>query len=190
MSKHNCFRIVAQCCAIILCLMVGVLAILHYYQQKMLSEMENSASRILRGMQVQLSNFEVEDIRSFSNLKTRRGTDEAIVHDPQKKVGSSIQPARTPLLELGAPDKSVIHVSPSDDAKVTAHFQTYPLIFNQHPIGYVRIALAIAPQTNTVTTVQRNILHSLLVLFAIVLVVLSYCILRFFGRDRFPSTTI
>ena len=69
-------------------------------------------------------------------------------------------------MEFGIPERArVVEMKPGEGMKITAYFQTFPLMSNEMLIGYVRVALAIAPQTHLVRAVQMKYLGALLLLF-------------------------
>ncbi len=166
------FKILLCCFILVFCLVGSIFGVLYRYQQSILSEMEQKSSEILRGIQVQLTNLEGEETsrdslkNRLSDLRSEHGVDAIILYDSEKKVVSSAESDTLPILEFGVPEPArVYEVEPVQGKKMTAYFQTFPLMAGDKPVGFVRIALAIAPQTHLVKALQSKTLVSLILLF-------------------------
>ncbi len=147
--------------------------------------MEEKSSEVLRGIQVQLTNLEVEETPKdlleipLADLKTQHGVDAIILYDSEKHIVSSTQSDQIPLLEFGVPERArVVEIEPQEGKKMTAYFQTFPLMVASKPVGYVRIALAIAPQTHLVKALRSKFLITLVILFLGTMVVLCSLIFK------------
>jgi two-component system NtrC family sensor kinase len=147
--------------------------------------MEEKSGEILKGIQVQLTNLEVQETPKdvlhsrLSDLKSRHGVDAIIVYDAEKQVVSSSESDQLPILEFGTPERpEVVEVEPVEGKKITAYFQTFPLMVGENPVGYVKIALAIAPQTHLVKALQSKTLITLMLLFLGTIVVLCSLIFK------------
>ncbi|RJP16649.1 MAG: sensor histidine kinase [Candidatus Abyssobacteria bacterium SURF_5] len=183
--KSLIFKILLCCFILTFCLVGSIFGVLYRYQQSILSEMDEKSSEILRGIQVQLTNL--EDARTpseilhnrLSDLKSRHGVDAIIVYDSEKQVVSSTDSDQMPVLEFGIPERAqVVVVEPTEGRKITAYFQTFPLMVGSNPVGYVRIALAIAPQTHLVKALQSKTLITLVLLFVGTIIVLCSLIFK------------
>lgn len=179
------FKILLCCFILTFCLVGSIFGVLYRYQQSILSEMEEKSSEILRGIQVQLTNSESEEAAKdilrdqLSDLKSEHGVDAIILYDSKKQVVSSAESDRMPLLEFGMPERpQVVEVEPVEGKKITAYFQTFPLMVGSNTVGYVRIALAIAPQTHLVKALQSKTLITLMLLFVGTIVVLCSLIFK------------
>ncbi len=185
-----------MCCFVLtVCLVGSIFGVLFRYQHSILREMEEKSSEILKGIQVQLTNLEVEQTSneilesSLSDLRARHGVDAIILYDSQKNIVSSIQSEQIPLLEFGSPDRRVVEVHRPGEQKLTAYFQTFPLMVASKPVGYVRIALAIAPQTHLVKALQSKVLIALVLLFVGTIVALCYFIFKLLQPLRAMAVT-
>lgn len=193
--KSLVFKIILCCIVLTFCLAGSVVGVLFRYQQSILSEMEEKSSQVVRHFQVHLENLEVAEPRrevlkrSLSDLEAPSGVDAIIVRDSEQNVLSSIQPAPPPLLEFGNPDTKIIEARPAGGGKITAYFQTFPIMVNSEPVGYVSIALAVAPQTHLVKALRSKILVALLLLFLGTIGALCYFIFKLLRPLRAMAET-
>jgi len=166
------------------CLIGSIFGVLYRYEQSVLSEMQEKSLEVLRGIQVHLTNLEVEEVdgelldNKLSDLKASIGLDSIEVRDSQKKLISRIDSEQTPQLEFGDPELPVIERRPARARNMTAYYQTFPLMIDSEPVGYVTIAIAIAPQTHLVKVLRSKILISLILLFIFTITALCYFIFK------------
>jgi signal transduction histidine kinase len=193
--KSLVFKLILCCIVLTLCLIGSIFGVLYRYQQSILAEMEQKSSEILRGLQVQLTEYETEDVpkdilgSSLSDLKSLHGVDAIIVYDSQRNLVTSIQSDQMPLLEFGAANTQVVDIQPEGGRKTTMYFQTLPLMVASKPVGYVSIALAISPQTHLVKALQSKVLVALVLLFLGTIAALCYFIFQLLKPLRAMATT-
>jgi signal transduction histidine kinase len=166
------FKILLCCFILIFCLVGSILGVLYRYQQSILSEMEEKSSEILRGIQVDLTTLETQETAKevlhsrLSDLKSQHGVDAIILYDTEKQIVSSTDSDQLPILEFGLPERAeVVEIKREAGRKIIGYFQTFPLLVGDKTVGYVRIALAIVPQTHLVKALQSKVLIILILLF-------------------------
>ena len=166
------------------CLIGSIVGVLYRYEQSVLSEMQEKSLEVLRGIQLHLTNLEAEEVdgelldNQLSDLKANIGLDSIEVRDAQKKVISRIDSEQAPQLEFGNPELPVIERRPARARNMTAYYQTFPLMIDSEPVGYVTIAIAIAPQTHLVKVLRSKILIALILLFIFTISALCYFIFK------------
>jgi signal transduction histidine kinase len=179
--KSLLFKIILCCFILTFCLVGSIFGVLYRYQQSILSEMEEKSSEILRGIAVNLVEGTPKEIlpSRLSDLKSRHKVDAIILYDSEKQLLSSTEVDRTPILEFGIPERArVVEVEQSEGRKITAYYQEFPLMVGSDQVGYVQIALAIAPQTHLVKALQSKTLLTLLLLFLGTIIVLCSLIFK------------
>ncbi len=82
-----------------------------------------------------------------------------------------------------------MEVAETGGRKITAYFQTFPLMVGSRTVGYVKIALAISPQTHLIKTLQSKIVIALLLLFLGTIGALCYFIFKILQPLHSMATT-
>ncbi|GAB4344275.1 MAG: hypothetical protein Kow0099_23580 [Candidatus Abyssubacteria bacterium] len=170
--KSLIFKVILCCIILVLCLVGSVIGVLYRYQQSIITEMEEKSSEVLRAIGIRLTNIEGDTAPSdileshLADLRAKHGVDAIILYDSKKKTLSGELPEETPLLEFGSPEEAhIFDMKQQDGGRITAYFQTFPLMVGQRQVGSVRIVLAIAPQIHLVKALRSKVLVSLILLF-------------------------
>lgn len=177
------------------CLIGSIFGVLYRYEQSVLSEMQEKSLEVLKGIQVRLTNLGTEQKPGeilkdqLSDLKARHGLDAIIVRDSQKNLISRIDSEQTPQLEFGDPELPVIERRPARAKNMTAYYQTFPLMMDSETVGYVTIAIAIAPQTHLIKVLRSKILIAFIMLFVLTISALCYFIFKLLNPLHAMATT-
>jgi signal transduction histidine kinase len=194
--KSLVFKIILCCIVLTFCLIGSIFGVFYHYQHSIVREMEEKSAEILRGIEVRLSNLEVEEASGdilesrLSDLNELRGVEAIILYDSQKNLVSGIQSNQLPVLEFGVPYRArVVDVHRPGGKKLLAYSRTFPLMVGSQEVGSVRIALAIAPQTHMVKALQSKMLIALMILFLGTIAALCYFMFKLLKPLHTMATT-
>lgn len=162
-------RILLQSLILLGCLFAAIVAGGAYFQQAIVGEMEAKSGAILQGVQVQMGTTGEEPVEDLLlRLREQQEVDSIVLFDKNQEVAASAQSARLAGSPVGGPGFGLqVRRIEGPTGALTAYVQTLPIEVAGEVVGYVNIALAVAPQTAVLRAFRSRLLWALVGLFCL-----------------------
>ncbi len=171
-------RIILQSLVLLACLFAAIVAGGAYYQQAIVREMDAKSSEILKGVQVRVSSVAEEPLEDLLiQLREQQEVDAIVLFNQDLEVAASARSSRLAGSLMDTPGLGLqIRRLEGPDGPLTAYVQTLPIEAAGEVVGYVNVALAIAPQTAILQAFRSRLLWALIAVFCLTTLALCYTV--------------
>lgn len=171
-------RIILESLVLLACLFAAIVAGGAYFQQSIIHEMEAKSTEILKGLQVEVGQARgtpLDDL--LMRLREQQEVDAILLFDEDREMAASAHSPRLTGAAVEGPGQGLeIRRLQGPAGPLTAYVQTLPIEAGGQVVGYVKVAIAIAPQTAVLQAFRSRVLWGLITVFLLTTGALCYSV--------------